>query len=938
MTKKNATTTYLYDFADDRNGDIQFRTRVTDPEEHWKDSYTNVRGLTTSTLDDHNQDDDNPNTQIWTSFKYNAINELMEVWDDHENKIISAYDWLGRRTGVIHPDAGESTFMYDLASNLTNKMTAKLAEKDSTISYEYDFERLSHIKYPFNTYNNVSYTYGEVGADYNRAGRIVEQNDATGKQIFWYDELGNITKNERTINIPDCEALEFTTQYTYDTWNRLSQMIYPDEEVLTYQYNTGGLLNRMDGFKRNTDYCYVKQLGYDKFEDRVYMRYGNETETQYTYEPERRRLDMMWVENSKHRRFIDYDYTYDKVSNITRFENRSTVEPESHLLGGNTNYTYTYDDMYRLTKADGYHKGSKGEDQYILNMAYNNLHSIESKDQLHERKINTADVFIKRKKTSYNLGYEYDANKQPHAAIKVGDNSYSYDANGNQSGWDNDKDDNFRRILWDEENRLAAINDNGAVFKYLYDAGGERILKNTGISQAVSINGDIHPQYDPATWGLHWNNGEAWLDHWHDNHHSSGHHDHAPDDHDHHHHGVGGHDHLGDDCLGSTSIYVNPYIVIRNRTVTKHFYMGTERVVTKMGDPWDELLQNDRGPLDELHDEQHGFGPAIETDVYYYHPDHLGNTGYVTQVFGEVSQHVEYFAFGETFLEEHNNTTDRTPYLFNAKELDEETGLYYYGARYYDPVVSTWLSVDPLADQAPGWTPYRFGFNNPIRYTDPDGQWEWDVAGNLVAQKGDQSYSLAKFLGTNQKNAMTILNRGGVTANDKGILNLKEGQSFAKNDLWVGFKSGSGAVVNNSKEATSHYFNENGAPADVGDASTVELLSSDVFQSKHTKITSKKVQATGNFAVDLTDETFHIGRTKVDYSVGGNVKSSSVTYTLFSGDGFWDPNFVAEKSLGKFFDRYKPDGKGPNLETPGGTPYDYKTRERTFFFKPVEEQ
>jgi hypothetical protein len=94
----------------------------------------------------------------------------------------------------------------------------------------------------------------------------------------------------------------------------------------------------------------------------------------------------------------------------------------------------------------------------------------------------------------------------------------------------------------------------------------------------------------------------------------------------------------------------------------------------------------------------------------------------------------------------------------------------------------------------------------------------------------------------------------------------------------------------------------------------------------------------GDFNVDLTNSTFHIGHTNVDYSVTNNGSSSAATFTLFERDGFWDPNFVAEKTLGKVFDRYKPDGKGPNLETPGGTPYDYKTRERTFFFKPVEEK
>ena len=59
---------------------------------------------------------------------------------------------------------------------------------------------------------------------------------------------------------------------------------------------------------------------------------------------------------------------------------------------------------------------------------------------------------------------------------------------------------------------------------------------------------------------------------------------------------------------------------------------------------------------------------------YFYHSDHLGSTSYVTDATGEVSLHVEYAPFGEVFIEERNNTWN-TPYLFNAKELDEETGL-----------------------------------------------------------------------------------------------------------------------------------------------------------------------------------------------------------------------------------------------------------------------
>ena len=67
-----------------------------------------------------------------------------------------------------------------------------------------------------------------------------------------------------------------------------------------------------------------------------------------------------------------------------------------------------------------------------------------------------------------------------------------------------------------------------------------------------------------------------------------------------------------------------------------------------------------------------------------------------------------------------------TDYKFNGKELDAETGLYYYGARYYDPKSSIWLSVDPLATEAPGWTSYRYCFNNPINLIDKNGLIETD--------------------------------------------------------------------------------------------------------------------------------------------------------------------------------------------------------------------
>ena len=104
------------------------------------------------------------------------------------------------------------------------------------------------------------------------------------------------------------------------------------------------------------------------------------------------------------------------------------------------------------------------------------------------------------------------------------------------------------------------------------------------------------------------------------------------------------------------------------------------------------------------------------------HPDYLGHTEFVSDANGDAYQYFWYSPFGDALVEEHANTASfSSRYLFNAKELDPETGRYYYGARYYDPKVSVWLSVDALSDKFPAWSPYNFSLNNPINLVDPDG-------------------------------------------------------------------------------------------------------------------------------------------------------------------------------------------------------------------------
>jgi RHS repeat-associated protein len=75
-----------------------------------------------------------------------------------------------------------------------------------------------------------------------------------------------------------------------------------------------------------------------------------------------------------------------------------------------------------------------------------------------------------------------------------------------------------------------------------------------------------------------------------------------------------------------------------------------------------------------------------------------------------------------SIFREYNIASTNEKYDFTEKQRDTETGLNYFGARYYDSDLGRWTSVDPLADKYPGLSPYNYIANNPLRYYDPDGR------------------------------------------------------------------------------------------------------------------------------------------------------------------------------------------------------------------------
>ena len=152
-----------------------------------------------------------------------------------------------------------------------------------------------------------------------------------------------------------------------------------------------------------------------------------------------------------------------------------------------------------------------------------------------------------------------------------------------------------------------------------------------------------------------------------------------------------------------------------------------------------------------------------KTATFYYHTDHLGSASLITDYKGNEFQRIEYTPYGETWVEKHNIINYYMPYKFTGKEKDEETGLYYYGARYLDPKYSLWKSTDPAlseymsgSDAGEGGVYnhinlnlYHYAGNNPINYIDPDGRYQIPVYGNIVMQ--DSEWRREKLKGTTTK-------------------------------------------------------------------------------------------------------------------------------------------------------------------------------------------
>ncbi|MFA8344338.1 MAG: RHS repeat-associated core domain-containing protein [Rhodothermaceae bacterium] len=142
----------------------------------------------------------------------------------------------------------------------------------------------------------------------------------------------------------------------------------------------------------------------------------------------------------------------------------------------------------------------------------------------------------------------------------------------------------------------------------------------------------------------------------------------------------------------------------------------------------------------------------------YYLKDHLGSIRVAISEDGTVSSAQDYTPYGE-YLRSSVTGVGKDKYKFTEKERDTETGLDYFGARYYNSKTGLWLAVDPLADKYPGWSPFNYVENDPLNYVDPNGEFK-------VKWYGKQVYfSRVSFWNATISNGLSMMPIGSLVGN-----------------------------------------------------------------------------------------------------------------------------------------------------------------------------
>ncbi|MBK7701362.1 MAG: RHS repeat-associated core domain-containing protein [Saprospiraceae bacterium] len=647
-----------------------------------------------------------------TRVDYDIESNPIKVIDARGNVVMNwKYNMLGHQVYQNSMDGGERWMLPDAIQRELRKWDSR----GHMTAHVYDAlnRPLSNSVYDANGFITYEkYVYGETQPNpevKNYRGQLFQLYDTGGMvQVNNYDFKGNVIHSERELhkdyktipNWPDIypESLlngrAFTTKTAYDAINRPVLNITPDNSEHRPEYNEGGLLEKVKVKIRGNGAVktFVSNIDYNAKGQREKIAYGNNTKTSYVYDEKTYRLTK--IETKRSNQFLqELNYTYDPVGNITEIYDNAQ---KTIFYGGQKiqqRNEYTYDALYQLLEATGReHTGQ------VSHGATDNFDDSWCR-------INHApgDVMNLR---NYNQKYNYDQVGNIMQMRHVAQNgnwtrNYQYSSNNNHL------------------TRTSVGNGSNHVYNYSYNIHGST-EQLSHMTEPILWNFREEMQHIEV-----WGNVKAYYQY----------------------------DGQGQRIrkviekggLIEERMYLDGVEVYQERSSgspvqlereTLHIQDGTGRISMV------DTLIIENGVLI--------LSPSPLTK--YIYSNHLSTATLEADENGDIISYEEYHPFGTSSYTAVNASiqTIAKRYKFTSKERDDETGLYYHGARYYISWLGRWLSADPggLID---GGNVYMYVKNNSLQKKDNTGL----SSENLVPEVLSRESFASSFNGPSQMSILT---------------------------------------------------------------------------------------------------------------------------------------------------------------------------------------
>ena len=455
-------------------------------------------------------------TNTWTTgYEYDVNDMLTRLTDSQGNGKPMRYDGLRRKTFMNDPDRGVLSFAYDDAGNVLGTTDAR----NQHIVFTYDgANRLLTETYVGSLLSprrgedrgegpvNVAYHYdAPAGLIENGDGtREIAQNtrgmlsfisDGAGEEHLSYDARGRIHYLIKrvpnllflaTLNSPPSSVLvNYRTTFDFDSLDRLTRLVYPDNDQVEYRYNDRNQVGSILGGPSGN---IISNLTYWPSDQHQQIDYGNGVRTTYDYDERLRLKSLLTISPALNQQLIHFVYGFDGVSNIKTIEDQRPVSAVPSGDNRRNTQLFDYDDLYRLTRvqysfnAPGAATRNDGSINYRYDRIGNMLFQTSDIQQFHNGLSVTqlGDMsYGGAAGKSGRIGRAQNDPPGPHALTSVSQGAtngpqprvFPYDANGNMTNIDG------LICTWDFKDRLVTAEDDTMRAEYTYDYADRRVTK-----------------------------------------------------------------------------------------------------------------------------------------------------------------------------------------------------------------------------------------------------------------------------------------------------------------------------------------------------------------------------------------------------------------------------------------------------------------------------